>query len=106
MPGYGTDEVKLERRVMSDAILHYTSSSMNPGLFETRKSIEGILEDMAGMTSFRPQAQKLTLRYLERHLASVGKRIGGDYEKWIEKGHRNSSDPEVKELYRRIVVTF
>jgi hypothetical protein len=38
----------------------------------------------------------IRFRYLERHLASVGKRNGGDYQKWIEKGYRRSSDPEVK----------
>lgn len=104
--GLETDEVKLERRILADAIFQYTSDSMAPGLFETRKEIEGLVEETLGTSTFRPQAVKLTLRYFEGHLASISKRIGGDYKKTIEKGYRRSSDPEIKELYRRILVSF
>ncbi len=104
--GRRVDESMLERRIFSDTIRQYSMDSIHPGLFEMRRYIEDRVKETATMSSFRPQAQVLTLRYLERHLASVQKRIGGDYRKWIEKGQRRSSDPELKELYRRVLVTF
>jgi hypothetical protein len=104
--GYGPDYIKERRKAMAGQMFQSVEGELKKVVSEVDKNIEGLLEDMVGMSSIRPQSKKLTLRYLERHLASIQRRIGGDYQKSVQKGYDRASDPEVKELYRRVLATL
>lgn len=104
--GYGSKALKRQRKAMADDIMQNMEGELGRVVSAARETIEGFLEDMTDVSSARPQAKKITLRYMERHLASIHRQIGGDYQKWLRRDYDRTSDPEVKELYRRILVTF
>ena len=104
--GRGSEVEKKQRLARVNSLLQPFEAEIARDLQEARKMIEGFLKDMAEVPTVRPQAKMLTLRYLERHLASVQRQMGGDYRKWLRLGHDQSREPEVKELYRRVLATL
>ena len=104
--GSGSQALKQHRKAMANGIMQTLEGEMGRAVSDSKKSIEGFLKDMTDVPTLRPQAKKITLRYMERHLASIHRQIGGDYEKWIRKDLDRTSDPEIKELHRRLLATF